>query len=756
MDGWLIADMSGILSMAWNILLVAIGLGLVIFVHELGHFVAAKACGVKCEKFYIGFDIPIRIGPIRLPTAFVRVRWGETEYGVGILPLGGYVKMLGQDDNPAAQARENERIWLRNQRPEATEGESTAGATGPGTPRGGAAEPASAREPSGPGGQADGNDDEPAGELDPRSYPAKPVWQRMIIISAGVVMNLISGMLFAAVAYHMGVSYTPCIVGGTAPGSPAWVAGLAPEDKILQIGRDGQPSEYLRFVKDLMPKVMLNGSDRAMDLLVRRHATGREAWFRIRPAESIRPTGTRSATLGVRPPTTTRLSRRLPADTYRFDDPAYDRFKGGDEIVAVDGRPLPRDDQTGAIFSYHLEAIFAQRMTEPITLSVVRRAARPEGGKADASSDGSVQRLDITLPPSKMRVLGLSMRPGPITGVRRGSPADKAGLRAGDRLVSIGGGEVGNPLTLAQRLLAQVGREIELVVQRAGADQPISVPVTLEPPMAYEDHFGPGSMISLEALGIALPIENVVQAVEPDSPAAKAGLRSGDRIVQVEFVVDDPEKQKQMERLFGKDYGKPIKLSAELPNWHYIHSTLQHAIPGTALRITYRRGDEQATVKVAPRYSDRWYHPARGLNWQQVTQIRTARSIAEACALGVREGKESLLQVLVVLKRLVTGKISPKSLGGPIMIAAAAGSEASEGIARLLIFLTFLSANLAVLNFLPIPALDGGHMVFLAAEGIRGKPVDERLQIALTWIGLLCLLTLMILVFALDIDRFFL
>ena len=70
--------------------------------HELGHFLVAKACGVKCEKFFIGFDI----GGYKLSR-----KWGETEYGIGILPLGGYVKMLGQDDNPAniaEQVRESQ------------------------------------------------------------------------------------------------------------------------------------------------------------------------------------------------------------------------------------------------------------------------------------------------------------------------------------------------------------------------------------------------------------------------------------------------------------------------------------------------------------------------------------------------------------------------------------------------------------------------------------------------------------------------
>ena len=77
------------------------GLGFVIFVHELGHFAVAKMCGVKVDKFFIGFDI----GGLKL----FSFRWGETLYGIGILPLGGYVKMLGQEDNPAQLRKEMER-----------------------------------------------------------------------------------------------------------------------------------------------------------------------------------------------------------------------------------------------------------------------------------------------------------------------------------------------------------------------------------------------------------------------------------------------------------------------------------------------------------------------------------------------------------------------------------------------------------------------------------------------------------------------
>jgi regulator of sigma E protease len=91
-----------------------------------------------------------------------------------------------------------------------------------------------------------------------------------------------------------------------------------------------------------------------------------------------------------------------------------------------------------------------------------------------------------------------------------------------------------------------------------------------------------------------------------------------------------------------------------------------------------------------------------------------------------------------------------------VTIAQAAGYSAFEGVGKLLVFLTILSANLAVINFLPIPLLDGGHMVFLAYEGLRGRPASERFVMALHTIGFACIVTLMVFVLALDlkiIDR---
>jgi regulator of sigma E protease len=752
--------------MLWTIGSVAVGLGLVIFVHELGHFLAAKACGIKCEKFYVGFDIPIRLGPIKLPSALAKFRWGETEYGVGILPLGGYVKMLGQDDDPRKLAEENERIKVQKQAESNAQPSADAEAFTVEQSDG-----ANAGSASSPNASSGVGDEQAEFELDPRSFPAKPVWQRMIVISAGVIMNLIFAVVFAAVAYRMGVSYTPCILGGTAPGDPAWVEGIQPGDKIIQIGRKGWfgrrrvPDEQLRFDKDLMINVTLNGAEREMELLIRGYGQSEAEWISLMPTDRLKDFE-RPATLGVRPTSTTRLSSVKPCDPYFADKEGYSHLRGGDEIVAVEGRSLTRDEDTGAIFEHHLEKELASRMAEPVRLTVRRRPGKDDEQGKDASATAPKED-DIILPANIQRTVGLIMDVGPIVGVRKGSPAARAGFQAGDVLEKVDGQPVGDPFTLAQRLLPLLGKEVEFVVE--GAEEPMTA--TLEPPATYVDNFGPGSPVSLECLGIAFDVRNVVKEVVPGSPAYKTGLRTGDKVVDVQFVLD------------GEKSGDPITLVSQgpddeeidLPNWAHVHA-LMNILEDSTLKITYRRGDVDKQVALNPveyrcRRGDAgklvalssvdahadtdvlYYYPSRGLSTTSLSRVRTADSWPEAWSLGYVETETSLKQVLVILQRLFTGQISYKSMGGPIMIARAAGAEASHGVPRLLVFLTFLSANLAVLNFLPIPALDGGHMVFLAAEWVRGKPVNERLQVVLTLIGVGCLLSLMVLVFALDIHR---
>ena len=120
--------------------------------------------------------------------------------------------------------------------------------------------------------------------------------------------------------------------------------------------------------------------------------------------------------------------------------------------------------------------------------------------------------------------------------------------------------------------------------------------------------------------------------------------------------------------------------------------------------------------------------------------------------MGVREARDSVGQVYRFLRHLGT-QISLRGLGGPVAIAQQAGQAASQGLPELLLFLTMLSANLAVINFLPIPILDGGHMVFLVLEGILKRPVSERVVIAFHYAGFLFIISLMLFVLSLDIGR---
>jgi regulator of sigma E protease len=741
-DWCLLADLSSMLPKAWSIGQAVIAVGLLIFVHELGHFLAAKACGVKCEKFYIGFDIPLRFGRVVLPSALCRFRWGETEYGVGILPLGGYVKMLGQDDNPAGQRRENERIKLPVQ----------AAAPASETP----AAPATAGDvaTAGPAADAAGPPTSPGTAsfvLDPRSYQAKRVGQRMIIISAGVIMNWVFAVVFAALAFGIGISYTPCYIGGTSPGDPAWVAGLGPGDKIIQLGRGARRDERLRFDKDLVPDTFLNGADRDMELLIRRRGQQEPEWFRLRPTARLKDIG-RLASLGVRGPGTTKLGAKLPENDPRYRDEGQRRLEEEDEIVAVQGVSLPRNPDIDGIFFHDLEPILAQRTTEPLTLTVQRSPAVKDG-----TASPSPERFEVTLPATRKRVLGLAVKIGPIVGVRPGTPAEQAGLRVGDLLVSIQDEDVGDPLTLSQRLLPLVGREIEIRVQRDGQAQPVALRITPQPPQAYGHPLEQGALLGLESLGVAVTLQNVVHDVDPDGPAAKAGLRKGDELIKVQFLPVAKDQVEEAQKVQGKDYYRELALNGDLPCWYFFYDgLLQHALPGQSVKLTYRRGGQEETVTLTPVDSERWFVASRGLVFQSLSLTNKAESWTTAVALGLRETKQKSFEVLRILGRLLSWKIPMRSMGGPWAIFDQAAHEASLGLDSLLLFLTYLSANLAVLNLVPIPALDGGHLMFLTAEWIRGKPVDEKLQIRLTAIGIICLLSLMLLVCAFDFHRYLL
>ena len=686
----------------WNVLKVVIGLGMVIFVHELGHFLVAKLCGVKCEKFYLGFDI----GGLKL----WKFRRGETEYGIGILPLGGYVKMLGQDDNPARAAEERERSQLK------TEG---------GTPAAASAPP----------------------QLDPRSYMAKSVPQRMAIISAGVIMNVIFAFLMAAAAYTIGVRDNVCGASAVLPGEPAWRADLQPGDRI--VGIEGYGDAPLRF-RDLMGAVAFGNIEKGVDFKVQREGVAEPFWVNVKPDLTA---GRLLPMIGIMSPRTTKLEQN--PIVYGGTPAAQAGFKEGDVITAIDDVPV----KTYADY----EAQLTKHADHPLKFTV----ARPVAGSKPEENETTIQQIEVA--PRPRRLPGLVMTMGKITAIQNGSPAEKADIRPGDRIVTVDGQPVADPLLLPELLSRRAAGEIVAVtVEREtapGKSEKLDKQVTIRERPWFDESAAPKSPVSVPSMGLAYQVNSIIQSIPENSPAAQAKvvqgdkpaavsqLAVGDQILQVEFVAPkvSPEEQKLREKDESQMWvgvtDKPIELQGENANWPYFAYILQQLPAGTQIKVSLSNG-RTATFDTTTS-EDLFYHD-RGLITSADLTVARARTVGEALAMGKRETMGAVLQVYSFLRRVGT-QISPFALGGPVSIARAAGNEASKGVPELLIFLTMLSANLAVINFLPIPLLDGGHMVFLILEGIFRRPVSEKVVVAFHYVGFVFIISLMLFVLGLDV-----
>lgn len=692
------------LSYAWIIFSVAAGLGFVIFVHELGHFLVAKACGVKCEKFYVGFDwFPIKkIGPFTIPHSLFKKQWGETEYGIGILPLGGYVKMLGQDDDPRNAEAEAERSQVQT--------------------------------------------DQGTKTIDPRSYQAKSVPARMAIISAGVIMNLIFGVLLAALAYGMGVPEVPAIIGGTVPGSPAWEK-LRPGMRAVQFAKGSTPYENFRF-EDMKRKVVFNGDDRDLDILFR-DESGKEDWYRLRPSGRTKEE-TDFPSLGFYAAS----SRRL-AVSPKSPNPV-EGIENNDVLIAIGGTELEPDQGK---FDSRVNAELARHPSGPLKVTVERREKKE--GAAEPEKDAPKRRVEVTVPHRPIRTIGVVMKIGPVVSIRENSPAAKASFQVGDVIEKVNGAGVGDPLSLGQRLIPKSdGETYTFVVSRKDAKGKAAtqeLQVSPEPPLQYQDTFTYGGPTTIESIGVAFDVSNEIAEVEPDSSADKQGLKAGDVALTAQLVAADEEARKQevSEGYLEKEFGKLLKLDNNLRSWTRVHHYLQHVRPDTKLELTVMRGKSEVKTILMPGDSKTFFDERRGLVFRPIEVKHQASGVGEAFSLGFREVRERLGDVVNTLSQLISRRISPKHLSGPAGIIQAAGYSAGHSIPMLLMFLVMLSANLAIINFLPIPVLDGGHMLFLAAEGIRRKPVPPHIQGWLSLGGLAFLLSLMLFATAMDVQRWF-
>lgn len=666
---------SGTLASIGKALMVVLGLGLVIFFHELGHFAVAKWCNVHVDRFSIG------IGPI----LWSRQK-GETEYALSALPLGGYVKMLGQDDMDPNQMTSDE-----------------------------IAE-------------------------NPRSYSAKKVWQRMLIISAGVIMNVVTGFGFFAIAYNMGVREVLPVVGLAVPGSPAWKMGIQRGDRIRSINGD-----EIQSFNDIQQAIVLSSGKLTIEGTT---LAGDDYSKEVMPEQ-----GKQFRQIGINPARSLRISPRvgqeepiaipgLPADS------ASAPFEPGDRVAALNGVELTSWQQ--------LSLMTARNAAEELVYAVERSST------SDAELSSQSRRVEIRIPPGPMRSIGLWMHIGPVTSIQVDSIAARAGLEEGDVIRKVDDLEVGvdiDPLRLPNYFADRAGTEVRMLVLRkkVGSTGEIDQELIIEPSDKPGWSEVPATMtapLPIPAIGAAFRVSTRIAKVVPGSEAAgitdPGQLRPEQRITKIILPY------KQDDALGDADNDAAI---FELPkdsevNWAHIFYMIQQApLRDIEVHIDETSDSESFAVQLNRlEHEENWYLPIRGIRgFEELSEKRVAESTAEAINLGIRKTRNSTISIYMTLRSLFRRELSPNALSGPVGIVRIGFDVADSGLAQLLTFLGLLSINLAVLNFLPIPILDGGHMVFLIWEGVTRRKPSARVVGLAHGVGLLFIISLFLFVMWLDV-----
>lgn len=657
------------LDMFMKIFWVAFGLTWVIIFHEFGHFAVAKWCNVQVERFSIGF------GPILFRFKFKN---GETEYAFSVIPFGGYVKMLGQDDADPSQMSAEE-----------------------------IAE-------------------------DPRSYSAKTVLQRMGIISAGVIMNVITGLLFFASGFALGVEEPDAVIGQVDIGMPAWKAGVEVGDRFEFVN-----GRKIEVFSDVSRAVALSPVDTI--LIEGVHSDGEKFKFNVKTdSTASRPQIGVSETLALK--LAEFVDKKIPPTILGSAAAAADPpFESGDKILSLNGK------KTTTFLD--LQDYLARHRDETVRFLVRRK--------------GKKGTVEVTVKPRRFRTLGLWMGIGPVTAIKDKCPAFNR-LKENDVIAKVDGLVVGtqiNPLELPDYFADRHGQKIEIVVHRrieGGEQEELKLKLTPLDKQGWVEKPRAGNSVSVPALGIAFQLTSTVANVVQDSPV-DGRIKVEERIQKMVLVL--PKGAKPDER--GSDpivieFDKTNDDNETIHNWAYAFWEMQ-SVPTRNVKLHVQSPGKRDTskgrmIELKPRpINEDWFLPTRGFMLTRLMRPRKAESVTEALSMGLRHTKDNMTDIYLTLRSLFGGRISVKELHGPIGIATVAYRVASRGFADLLLFLGFLSVNLAVINFLPIPVLDGGHMVFLIWEGVTRKKPSERVLIAATYAGMAVVLGLMVLVLYLDI-----
>ena len=727
-------DIPGPLGTFFNFLTIAIGFGSIIFIHELGHFVAAKWAGIRVLAFSIGFGnvlcsyrkgIGFRKGSsdreyqklisdakgLRGDTredarTKLSGQVSPTEYRLSMLPLGGYVKMLGQEDL----------------NPEATSGE-------------------------------------------PDSYQNCSVPKRMVVICAGVVMNLIMAAVLFVIVFMVGLNSFPAKVGYVGEGSPAAkaiaidhpeiAAGLAREDRILAVN-----GNTIYSYDDLLPEIAMAPQNRPTQLLIERAGYDEPIVFETTLVKS----GELGLfDLGIDPSMSTtipaysgvELLGRWERESKGF---GLDGFEPGDRIVAANGLAVHSPFDV-------LDLAWATQ-NAPITLQVERQGEYatetfehtispvPALQLATIQVDGKIARTQ--------HLLGLM-------GVMMVNPnADQAhtkqGLVPGDLFAKIANIEYPTNAQGIATIQDHRGKPMDIVVLRTDEDgilQRVKLTVEVNPDGTVG--FWPANSARYTNIVAApTPIEQTLESADAevksefvDTPASQLIEYPGSRIAAVgdHLVVNLRdvhlgilEATNDGYEAGDESFDVPVTIQLPLP------VQPDGSIPTTTSTWTLNRADIESVRDLG------WTLPG-GNAFASVFQVEQFVDKADgplsAINRGLVKSRTTMLQTYLTFLRLFQGSVKVEHLKGPVGIAHLGTMIASQGWVRVLFFMAMISINLAVINFLPLPIVDGGQFLMLLYEGIRGKPVSIVFQNVTTLAGLALIGTIFIFVTFNDVKALF-
>lgn len=532
-------------------------LGVLVFVHELGHFLVARWCGVRVEVFSLGFGKKI-----------FQFKKGHTTYAISIIPLGGYVKMFGEQNGDVVQESEKH-----------------------------------------------------------ESFSHKSVWNRIAIVSAGPLMNFFFAILVFSLIAFMGEEHAQSRLGDIEANTEAYRVGFRSGDLIRKIN-----NEDVETWEEVATKVN-NFRGHEVEFQVEREGTAVIEFVRaeVHSTENLNP---------------------LSTDSMRGEIEGLNQFSKGTTI-----------------------------------------------------------------------------------GIFKGSPLRALGLKVGDQILKINDEVVSNWRSLEEAIekaksSSTISLEIKDIDDKKGKDlKNITVASSLF-----------GGEISLKRMGIESS-EVYVGKVRPHSPADKAGIKSGDRIA---FVGNH-----------------------QIQSWEDVLNNIKSYDEKEPLKIQLYRGDDVVDVEVTPAMTTQM--TAVGTEEKRFTigieawvnyavpQAVKKRVLNPFLAITRGTSRTVDLSVMTVMSfvRLIQQKISHKNIGGVIAIGQAASEAFKVGLVYFLQMMGILSVNLFILNLLPIPVLDGGHLLFYSIELIKGSPLSMSKMEVAQQIGLVLLLSLMVLSLFNDVTRVF-